>query len=156
MLLNFSVDNYKIFRNDTLVGITDQTSYIDNVVADNNYCYRVESICDYGMFSSSNEVCIYVESHDEEEGEEGNAIEVWNADNISVYPNPTYGYFFVEGPQIGIVRIFNASGQLVIEIENDDAERVNVVCEGWNPGMYNIQIISKEGQTITRKVSIFR
>ena len=138
------------FRSDTLVGITDQTSFIDNVVTDNNYCYRVESICEYGMFSTSNEVCLFVENNDE------NAIDVWSADNISVYPNPTYGHFFVEGPQIAIVRIFNASGQLVVELENDEAERINVSCEGWNPGMYNIQIISKDGQTITKKISIFR
>ena len=118
---------------------------MDNVAVAGNYCYRVESICEYGMYNSSNEVCIFAD-----------AITEWTADNLTLYPNPTYGQFFIEGQHIATVQIFNAIGQLVDEIENTEAERITINCDGWNTGLYNIRIISAEGETATRKVTIFR
>jgi len=152
--------NYRVFRNDTFVGATNGTSYIDNVTESGEYCYRVESICEYGMYNSSEEVCISVDvTEDDGSGSgsgEGDAIEEWTADNLTLYPNPTYGQFFIEGQRIAVVQIFNASGMLVTEIENTEDERITINCEGWNPGLYNIRIISTEGETATRKVTVFR
>ena len=154
--------NYKVFRNDIFIGATSGTTYIDNISESGNYCYRVESICEYGMFASSDEVCLSVEIiTDDGEGSgsgegEGDAINEWTADNLTLYPNPTYGQFFIEGQRIAVVQIFNASGMLVTEIENTEAERITINCDGWNPGLYNIRIISAEGESATRKVTIFR
>ena len=112
------------------------------------------------MFTYSNEECVFVEVISEDENGqgsgEGDAIDEWTADNLTLYPNPTYGQFFIEGLRIAVVQIFNASGMLVTEIENTEAERITINCEGWNPGLYNIRIISAEGETATRRVTIFR
>ena len=158
--------NYKVFRNNTFVGATSGTTYVDNVSESGEYCYRVESICEYGMFASSDEVCLSVEIVEDdgsgsgegggEGGGEGDAIDEWSADNLTLYPNPTYGQFFIEGQRIAVVQIFNASGMLVSEIENTDSDRITINCESWNPGLYNVRIISTEGETATRKVTIFR
>jgi hypothetical protein len=151
---------YKIFRNDVAIGMTTDTTYFDNVNPGYNYCYKVESLCEYGMFTYSNEECVFVEVISEDENGqgsgEGDAIDEWTADNLTLYPNPTYGQFFIEGQRIAIVQIFNASGMLVAEIENTEDERITINCDSWNPGLYNIRIISAEGETATRRVTIFR
>jgi uncharacterized protein (TIGR02145 family) len=139
---------YRIFRDDVAIGMTTDTTYLDNVTYGYNYCYKVESLCDYGMFIYSNEECVFVN--------EGDAIEEWSEDNLSVYPNPTYGQFFIEGQRIATVIIYNASGQIVAELDNNESDRIMVNCDGWNPGLYNVRIISTEGETATRKVTIFR
>ena len=164
--LNWTVTSdsytYKIFRNDVAIGMTTDTTYFDNVNPGYNYCYKVESLCEYGMFAYSNEECVFVEiipEDDDENGQgsgEGDAIAEWTADNLTVYPNPTYGQFFIEGQRIATVIIYNASGQIVAELDNNESDRIMVDCDGWNPGLYNIRIISVDGQVATRKVSIFR
>ncbi|MBO7132736.1 MAG: T9SS type A sorting domain-containing protein, partial [Bacteroidales bacterium] len=152
--LNWTVTSdsytYRIFRDDVAIGLTTDTTYFDNVTYGYNYCYKVESLCDYGMFIYSNEECVFVNEEDD------NAIDEWTADNLTLYPNPTYGQFFIEGQRIAVVQIFNASGMLVAEIENTESGRVTINCDGWNPGLYNVRIISAEGETATRKVTIFR
>ncbi len=143
--------SYSVFRDNEFVGTTDGLSYMDNVPESGNYCYRVESTCEYGMYNSSNEACVSAEV-----SEEGDAIDEWSADNLTLYPNPTYGQFFIEGQRIAVVQIFNAAGMLVTEIENTEVERITINCDGWNPGIYNVRIISAEGESATRKVTIFR
>ena len=137
--------NYRIFRDNEFVGTTSGTTYTDNVPESGDYCYRVESTCEHGMYKLSNEECVSAD-----------AIAEWSADNITLYPNPTYGQFFIEGQRIAVVQIFNASGQLVAEIENAESDRLAINCDGWNPGLYNVRIISTEGEMATRKVTIFR
>ena len=164
--LNWTVSSesyaYKIFRNEVYIGLTTDTTYFDNVNPGYNYCYRVESLCEYGMFAYSNEECVFVELIPEDDDENGqgsgdeDAIAEWTADNLTVYPNPTYGQFFIEGQRIATVMIYNASGQIVVEFDNNESERISIDCDGWNPGLYSIRIISVEGQVATRKISIFR
>ena len=137
--------NFRIFRDNEFVGTTTDISYTDNVSEAGNYCYVVESDCEHKMYKLSNEECVFAD-----------AIAEWSADNITLYPNPTYGQFFIEGQQIAIVQIYNTTGQLVVEIENTEAERITVNCNGWNPGLYNVRIISTEGEMATRKVTIFK
>ena len=152
--LNWTVTSdsytYKIFRNGVAIGMTTDTTYFDNVNPGYNYCYKVESLCEYGMFTRSNEECVFVN----EEGDD--VIGEWSEDGMSVYPNPTYGQFFIEGQHIATVQIFNAIGQLVAEIENTEDERITVNCDDWNPGLYSVRIVSTEGETATRKVTIFK
>ncbi|MBO7481676.1 MAG: carboxypeptidase-like regulatory domain-containing protein [Bacteroidales bacterium] len=137
--------SYQIFRNDEPIGTTTDTTYYDKADDNGNYCYKVKSVCDYRMFAFSNEVCADVDG-----------VAEWTEDNLSLYPNPTYGQFFIDGSHIATVRIFNASGQLVVEIENSETTHLEIDCNGWNPGIYNVQIISTEGNMAIRKVSIFR
>ena len=137
--------SYRIFRDDEFLGSTNGTSYSDSPKFAGNYCYVVESDCEHRMYEVSNEECVSAD-----------AIDEWPADNLTLYPNPTYGQFFIEGQHIAVVQIFNATGQLVTEIENTEAERITVNCNGWNPGIYNVRIVSAEGESATRKVTIFR
>ena len=142
---------YKVIRNDVKIGVTTDTSYFDNVAFGLEYCYRIERLCEYGMYVSSDDVCVFIEESNDE-----NAVDEWSADKLSVYPNPTYGQFFIEGSQIATIQIYNASGQTVYETDNNDDERITVNCENWTPGLYNIRIVSVDGQMATRKVTIFR
>ncbi|MBQ1695154.1 MAG: carboxypeptidase-like regulatory domain-containing protein, partial [Bacteroidales bacterium] len=137
--------SYRIFRDNEFVGTTTDISYTDNVHEAGNYCYVVESDCEHRMYKLSNEECVFAD-----------AIAELSADDITLYPNPTYSQFFIEGQHIAIVQIYNTTGQLITEIENTEAERITINCDGWNPGIYNIRIISVDGETATRKVTIFR
>ena len=141
---------YKVYRNDVKIGVTTDTSYFDNVAFGLEYCYRIERMCEYGMYVSSDDVCVFIEANDE------NAVDEWSADKLSVYPNPTYGQFFIEGSQIATIQIYNAAGQTVYETDSNDDERVTINCENWTPGLYNIRIVSVEGQMATKRVTIFR
>ena len=136
---------YRIFRDNEFVGTTNEISYTDNVTESGNHCYVIESDCEYGMFKLSNEECVFTD-----------AIDEWSADELSIYPNPTDDQFFIEGQRIATVQIFNAIGQLVTEIENNESERITINCNGWSPGLYSVQIISTEGKVTTQKISIFR
>ncbi|MBR5983285.1 MAG: fibronectin type III domain-containing protein [Bacteroidales bacterium] len=142
--------SYQIFRNNVAIGLTTDTTFYDNVARGFEYCYKVERFCEYGMFVYSNEECIFVSETDE------NAVEEWTADNLSIFPNPTYGQFFIEGQHIADVRVYSASGLLVAEIDNNESDLIEINCDGWNPGLYNVRIISTEGNVVTRKVTIFR
>ena len=137
--------NYRIFRDNEFVGTTTDISYTDNVHEAGNYCYVVESDCEHRMYKLSNEECVFAD-----------AIAEWSADILSIYPNPTYDQFFIEGQHIATVQIFNAIGQLVAEIENTEDERITVNCDDWNPGLYSVRIVSTEGEIAIRKVTIFK
>jgi hypothetical protein len=137
--------SYRIFRNGEPIGMTTETSYYDKVDSASYCCYKVKAICEYRMVAYSNEECLDVDG-----------IAEWDETNLSIYPNPTYGQFFIEGQRIATVRIYNAAGQIVEEIENNEDERISVNCDGWNPGLYNVQMISTEGRIAVRKVTIFR
>ena len=137
--------SYRIFRNGEPIGMTTETSYYDKVDSASYCCYKVKAICEYRMVAYSNEECLDVDG-----------IAEWDETNLSIYPNPTYGQFFIEGQRIATVRIYNAAGQIVEEIENNEDERISVNCDGWNPGLYNVQMISTEGKIAVRKVTIFR
>ncbi|MBR5983081.1 MAG: fibronectin type III domain-containing protein [Bacteroidales bacterium] len=137
--------SYQIFRNDEPIGTTTDTTYYDKAGDSGNYCYKVKSVCEQSMFAFSNEECVDVDG-----------IAEWTDDNLSIYPNPTYGQFFIKGSRIAKVRIYNAAGQLVAEFDNNESERIEINCNEWNPGLYNIRIVSAEGRVATRKVSIFR
>ena len=139
--------SFQIFRNDKPIGTTTDTTYYDKADDNGNYCYKVKSICEQDMFAFSNEECVTVN---------GDGIAEWTEDNLSIYPNPTYGQFFIEGSQIATIRIYNTAGQIVMEIENNESEHIEVNCDGWNPGLYNVQLISIDGKVATRKISIFR
>ena len=136
---------YKVYRNEVPIGLTTETSYYDRVDSASYCCYKVKSVCDYRMVAYSNEVCLFVDD-----------IADWTENNLSIYPNPTNGKFFIEGSQIAMVRIYNVAGQLVEEIENNEDERITVNCNDWNPGLYNVQMISSDGRIATRKITIYR
>jgi uncharacterized protein (TIGR02145 family) len=136
---------YKVYRNEVPIGLTTENSYYDRVDSASYCCYKVKSACDYRMVAYSNEVCLFVDD-----------IADWTENNLSIYPNPTNDKFFIEGSQIAMVRIYNVAGQLVEEIENNEDERITVNCYDWNPGLYNVQMISSDGRIATRKITIYR
>ncbi len=137
--------SYKVYRNDVPIGVTSETSYYDKVDSASYCCYKVKSICEYRMVALSNEECLFVDD-----------ITDWTENNLSIYPNPTNDKFFISGSQIATVKIYNAVGQIVAEIENAETERITINCHDWNSGIYNVWIISNEGELATRKVTIFR
>ncbi len=84
------------------------------------------------------------------------AVESIDMNAVSLYPNPANEQFFIDGQHVDIIRIYSATGNLVSELENIGEERITINCDGWNPGLYNIRIITTEGKTLTRKIAISR
>jgi len=66
--------------------------------------------------------------------------------NISVYPNPISGAFFIEGAEMGtVVRLFNVMGQLVYEgTIKENKQQINT--GDLRLGTYLLQLIDKQGQ----------
>ena len=83
-------------------------------------------------------------------------VESIDMNAVSLYPNPANEQFFIDGQHIDIIRIYSATGNLVSELENIGEERTTINCDGWNSGLYNIRIITTEGKTLTRKITISR
>ena len=72
--------------------------------------------------------------------------------NVTLYPNPGDGLFQIRisGPQItsGIVRVINASGQVVRELSFNDPSELKVLdLRGEATGIYLLQVDAGERQS---------
>lgn len=61
---------------------------------------------------------------------------------ISLYPNPSSGAFNLSVPEAGMVKIYNATGQLIDQIAVEQTLRYG---ESLRPGIYSIQYTSDSG-----------
>ena len=145
--------------NDTLVlTINHSVATEQNVTANNSYTWHGQTYTQSGDYTWEGTTVAGCDSTVTLHLTINNGIDdVEEAElNVSIYPNPTDDQFFIEGQRIATVQIFNAIGQLVTEIENNESERITINCNGWSPGLYSVQIISTEGKVTTQKISIFR
>jgi hypothetical protein len=76
--------------------------------------------------------------------------------SVSVYPNPTTDYLFVENAQdISIdVEIFNVSGTLVYNSRIADDSKEKLDLSDLNSGIYFLHLVAPEGLHATRKIII--
>ena len=74
------------------------------------------------------------------------------SDVVTVYPNPASEVLNIQGFDPVEVQVFNALGQLVKTIKNEN--QINV--SGWAEGVYVLRIATADGKTFERKVTVKR
>ena len=69
-----------------------------------------------------------------------------------LYPNPTTGFFTVEGAKLNKVEVYNLVGQKVCEQQGSKV--VNIDATEWNKGIYLVNVIEENGAVTTKKLVV--
>lgn len=76
-------------------------------------------------------------------------VEDLNVQNLKIYPNPTDNFFYISTNEKVQVEIFNAAGQIVLQTQSQNNDKINV--SGLSKGIYFIKIICN-GKTSLHKL----
>ena len=130
-----------VFRGDELLTPEPITtgSFVEEFPSnvEEEYCIRVV----YQDYAMSCEQCVTVVPVNVEEN---------NANNMSIYPNPTDGILNIEVESMTRITIFNTMGQVVYDNEVvSDKETIDMT--QYNEGMYLLRITTENGM-MTEKV----
>ncbi|PID87781.1 MAG: hypothetical protein CSB06_03880, partial [Bacteroidia bacterium] len=80
-------------------------------------------------------------------GDKPNAIENVNASQVSIYPNPSSGHFFVDVPNAGNLQVMSLSGKLVETKKLQEGKNeVNIN----KPGVYLLKIAGKDFSVVKK------
>jgi hypothetical protein len=78
-------------------------------------------------------------------------VERKNTGNVSVYPNPAYGFFFVESQEaINEVSVYDLSGKAVAITKNVNSSKTQINLENYNQGIFVVKTITAKGETTTK------
>lgn len=136
--------SYNIYRNDTLLTNTTSLLYNDSPVSNGPQNYCVTAVYALG---ESPRTCTTVWL----------TVGIPNTDEAAyrVYPNPATELINVVAPvKFTEVRIINNVGQVVYR-NNNKGTNLRILTEGFDPGMYILQIYTGT-QLISKKISINR
>jgi hypothetical protein len=86
--------------------------------------------------------------------EEEQGIDESLLDNLSIYPNPTNGLFYLEVTDLKpvSVRVFDNSGRLVKAMESVDDQRFLIDLSHYNSGVYIVEVMLESGSAISKKI----
>ena len=135
------VVHYEIYRDTELIATTEDLSFTENDLENGTYYYNVRPIYENCYGAIEGQEVTYTLNVDET-----------NITDVMIYPNPTNDFVklsTVNGQQ-STVRIYNAFGMLVDEIEFD-SEEMEINLSDYNSGIYFINIKSENG-TIVKKI----
>lgn len=79
-------------------------------------------------------------------------IEVYEENNVQIYPNPADNYINIVAESINSVSIFNSLGQ-VVETINTNGNQVVVNTTKYNSGIYFVRVVAN-GTPITQKIIV--
>lgn len=142
-------EKYEIYRNDTLLNISTQLSYIDSNLVDGlTYCYKIKALngdCESGF---SNIVCKTFTGLDEITS---------NDLSVILYPNPTKDKTRLEMKGLksnADVIVSDIYGRVIktyklIQTQNE----LEIDLKGFAKGIYNIKIVNSDSN-ITKKLII--
>jgi hypothetical protein len=137
---------YNIYRDGEMIGTTTETTYLDNDEAleiYETYCYTVVAVYE-DCEAPSEEVCIFLSKT--------NNV---NDNNVNVYPNPSNSVVNIEvSSNISQVVIYNYVGQVVLENNVNGAQTLKVDVRNYEAGAYLVKFITKEGESIIKKVVV--
>lgn len=136
--------SYNIYRNDTLIGNTTSIIYNDSPVAVGSQEYCVTAVYALGQSSKSCTTAFIT-------------LNIPSTDEAAyrIYPNPSRAMINVITPvRFNEVRLVNSIGKVVYRNSNKGTN-LHILTEGFEPGMYIIQIYTGT-QVISKKVSIIR
>ena len=120
---------YNIYRNDALVGNTEQTSFIDEGLESGVYTYSVTAVYEEGESEKaiSNEVKFTV------------SVAENNEVAFMMYPNPAKDYLTIESAKDAVVKIYSINGQMLSQ-QNISEGTSTIDLSELNAGMYFISV----------------
>ncbi|MBL1280303.1 MAG: T9SS type A sorting domain-containing protein, partial [Fluviicola sp.] len=82
------------------------------------------------------------------------SIDEFSKENISVYPNPTFGIVKItsSGASIEAVRIFDATGRIVRDVVVSGQQSIELDMSDFSSGVYNIEVVGSQSIYRTRLV----
>ena len=72
--------------------------------------------------------------------------------DLKIYPNPADGFFQIESPENGTLRIYNLQGQQMLE-EQINSDGVQRFSPDFNPGIYLLELRMKNGKVRVGKLA---
>jgi len=97
---------------------------------------------------------IYTSKHTVKEATK-NAVTHLKTPNISVYPNPAHGFFFVESQvDIESITVFDISGKAITQLDKIGESKTQVNLDNYKPGLYIVKTKTKEGEK-AHKIQLF-
>lgn len=127
--------SYNIYRNGYVIA-TDvkSTSYTDDNLGWEQYCYTVAAVLNGGEYEHSNEVCGYADVNEVQE-------------NVGrIYPNPADEVLHVSG-EFEHYEIFDVTGRKFVS-----SNEVTLSIKDWTSGIYIVRIFTREGNILTDKI----
>ena len=73
---------------------------------------------------------------------------------VNVWPNPATSTINIKGENLETVYVFNAMGQLVLTLDVSDDEQHSLDVSGFNNGIYFMNVISQNGNSVLKKVVV--
>ena len=74
---------------------------------------------------------------------------------VTVWPNPTPSTVNIKGENIEAVYMYNAMGQLILTLDvTDSDEQSSIDVSGFNSGIYFMNIVSQNGNSVLKKVVV--
>lgn len=147
---NGDEENYIIYKDSDSLAITNLKVYRDtNVVAGENYCYKIKALTGDCYSDYSSEECMIFSSIGD--------VNTYNL-NVTLYPNPTENKTILrfDGEKENAdIHIYDINGKLVktlkLKAEDDELE-INV--QGFEKGVYNIRITNSKINIIKKLIII--
>lgn len=147
---NGDEENYIIYKDSDSLAITNLKVYRDtNVVAGENYCYKIKALTVDCYSDYSSEECMIFSSIGD--------VNTYNL-NVTLYPNPTENKTILrfDGEKENAdIHIYDINGKLVktlkLKAEDDELE-INV--QGFEKGVYNIRITNSKINIIKKLIII--
>lgn len=143
IVTNSVVENsYIVYRNNSRIAATTESSYTDNELPDGNYCYTVKQACENNKESAhSNQVCQEVSINEMEQ-------------LFKVYPNPTDNQLIIIGENMERIYLYNALGQLLIDKNISGSHEVIINTTQLKSGLYILNILTTEGKNVSKRVIV--
>lgn len=139
---------YNVYRDGALIGSTAETTYIDAdqaLAIGNEYCYTVTAVYEDCESPVSNEVCVVLTD-----------VPVVES-GLSIYPNPSNSVVNIElTSNISQVAVYNYLGQVVYENNITGAQTLQLNVRNYEAGAYLVKFVTREGETLTRKIVVTR
>lgn len=156
-LLNIGVYDLVTFQNNSTNAtsrvwtINDSINiYSDSIVPfyiDRQGLHKIELTVYHGVCSEMSQISFNINKISE--------LGELNSINLSVYPNPSNGKFYIESnfPFSGTIIIFDVNGRKIQELQTtSDLKKINLSIK--KPGIYYLQYIQKEGGSSIQKIIV--
>ncbi|MDD4848311.1 MAG: C10 family peptidase [Bacteroidales bacterium] len=135
-----SAISYQIFRNETLIGTSTETTFEDSDIQPNvTYNYTLITVCEQGISEASETVTHSFIFNNIDE----------NQSALVIYPNPARQKVMIEHNNFQKVMIYNILGELM---EITESSIIDV--QGYENGIYIFRLMTKDGSIISQRLII--
>jgi hypothetical protein len=143
-----NASSYKVYRSDELIGITNNTLFTDtNLIAGNNYCYKVKAINNDCESEFSDTICQTL----------GLNTITKNDFNVMLYPNPTNDRTIlnIKGlKEDASITLYDLTGRKIKAYTlKQGQEKLEINIKGLSSGIYNVNI-QNSNNNITKKLIV--